>query len=867
MYSTSDFLINHAYRNVWCAPTQDRQYIVAPQRLTTRRGTLGGLRVGMRYINLPTPSDLYHVFVFGDIPPMMVGMDTISDTWVGAKAHCNRTSLLIDIYTSAGIHIPTHRAFFLYDHSGTLVVAIQHTPKCANIGDERVYFRWRSNAWFDTQGVLGTTQGIEIDGTTVTSSEQLYGLQVVLQEIKQRLGAVFIYVNGKRVRDLSPATAVVGDVVEYVYDGSVREVREIAVKDLLGFDSLVDQCGKFLVPGPGLGDTIDYLDDIDVYLIRYSAAALYTGVFYHRNHPDAIRMVTHRDYSLNSAYVQGLVEQHGWSWSDDIRVEVIVRHSGLIRELVDEHHRIKELYKLPEAKRLKAMIGEDAVVSTWTASELERSEYLQLMRMKAGTLDRPMVQAAYGYNAISKLINNTPVRIPATGRISTPHAARNRATFYEYDESGRLLGWHRHNANFEYLAHDPQARYVEVYPGHGGIGLCTAYNRTDYRIASDVEYRFYVSPKDAGDSNRWQDVTGDTRFYQIVNNVVQWKVDLNHFHTAIRNSLDFLAYDLTIDRRDDLLAVTIRVDEVRIGLIPTAGIMEIPPGELDVILNGADLVAGIDYYVQWPMICVVTKHHLNAGRLQNLHIRGRGFCRTDMRLDTKDDTGFVHKGRLSRNAHFHLRDDRVTRISIGGSLYLPDEVAFAEDGALTEEDSLNGYPYRIHHPIIPMAGVIDGDTYAFRTSSEMVDREIEDYLTLHLPEESEENPNPITTYYRVFSPLCSKLIFDMLNGIFSVEEFKGEYSNDFLRERLRGYDWILPFDPALIGVDERYVVIHPHAELNKVGLNAYQYRLLQRAIDVMLDGKVDIVRHIEIVPEGEEYPGLSDTHNHLSAEV
>lgn len=867
MYSTSDFLINHAYKHVWCAPTQDRQYIVSPERLTSRRGTLGGLKVGMRYINLPTQSDLYHVFVFGDLPPMMVGMDTVVDTWISAKNHCNRTSLLIDVYTSSGIHLPLHRTFFLYDRSGHLVVAVMHTPRCASVGDEALYFRWRSNAWFDGQNSLGTPDGIEVDGATIASSDDLYTWQVRLQGIRQRQGGVFIFVNGRRVRDLSILTVAVGDVIEYVYDGSIREVRELPLKDLLSFDSVLDGCGKFLVPSANIGDTIDYLDDVDFYVLKYSAPALYSGYFYHRNQPNAIRMVTHRDYALNSAYLLGTIGDHGWVWDDNIRVEVTVRNAGLIRELVDEHHRIKELFKLPEALRLGAMIGENSGVGVWSAHELERSDYLSIMRTPGGTLQRSVVENAYGYNAVSKLINDTPVKLPANRTIDVPHASRSGATFFEYDQTGKLIGWNEQAASLHYIARDPRTAYVEVYPGKGGVGLCSVYDDTGLKLKEGIEYRFYVCPKNGTSIKSWIDVTGDDRYYALVNKVVVWKIDRNNFHTAIRNDRDFLLYATEIDYVDDLLVFTIQSDRVSVGSIPTAGVMEVPPGEVDVFLNGSDLIEGIDYYIDWPAVGIVTKNHLNPGRAQQVVIRGRGFCKSDMSRDRDADYGFVDQGRLSRNGRFHVRDDRVSRISIGGSLYLRDEVVFSEDGSIATHQEINGYPYRIHHPIIPLSSVGIADTYLYRQRSHVVDGQVEDYLTQLIPESADPTPNPIVAHYKVFSPLCSKLIYDMLRGVLLIDEFKGEYSLDTLRRRLRGYDWILPFDPAVNGVDERYVVIHPHAEIGKVGLNTYQYRLLHRAVEVMLKGNVELNRHIDIVPEGSEYPNPYNGHIHFNDEV
>lgn len=148
-----------------------------------------------------------------------------------------------------------------------------------------------------------------------------------------------------------------------------------------------------------------------------------------------------------------------------------------------------------------------------------------------------------------------------------------------------------------------------------------------------------------------------------------------------------------------------------------------------------------------------------------------------------------------------------------------------------------------------MLDVTSVDTYTLRGISELIDKEVSDYLSIKLPEVVEGTPSPAPAWYTVFSPLCSKLIYDMLLGILPMDEFSGEYSDQYVRERLRGYDWILPYDPAIRGVNENYVVIHPHPETDPVELSLNQYRLLGRVIDVFLGGKVDFSRYTVIVEE------------------
>ena len=869
MVSSTDFLVDDAYRRVWCSPEQDRQKIVGPARISKRQGEIGNTKIGMRQYNMPTTNEWYHLFMIGDLLPEQVGMNNIVDKWVSVQAHCNSTSLLIDLYTNKGLHIPAHRAYFLYTGNGALILAILDSKKIAHFGLEQPWIRWRSNAWFDGDHVP-KNGGIEIDGFTPQTESQFYTFQAKYRAAKAKLGYTWAFVNGVRVRDLNLTTLALGDYVEYVRDASVKEVLEIPVKDLKSFDSILDNKGKYLLPRPGLGTVIDFSDDVDIYVLNYLQAARYIGYYYHQNHVDAIRNVTHRDYSIAQMYLRkGIEEDWQWSYLKDLRVEVIVRHSGWIRELADEAHRIKELFKLDEDKRIDVMVGTSAGVDVWRAANLENSAYPALMRAEQGTITRQQVEDAYGYNALSRLIGDTPFKIAASEKwIALPFGLIGLSTVYEYDQLGRMIGWHLHDNSIEYPVRDDRCRYIEAYPGVGGVGLSTVHDQVRVPLEAGVDYRFYISNIVNGVSmDNWTDCTGDLTKYSIADNVLTWSVDMTKHHVAVKNSKDFLSYSFDVNYRDDLLAFSINVNEIKVGTTPAPGIMDIPPGEFDLFMNEYGLVEGIDYYVEWPMICVCAKNYMVDGPIQKFTARGRGFPRKDMSRYLPKDSGFVKYGELSHNSRFNVRDDKVTRIEVGGRLYSRDEVGFTEDGTKVSVDVRNGTPYKITHPIIPMMGLTVKDTYTLLAEAEAIDQAVEDYLTIGIPEPEQPNPDAIVNgWYPVFSPFATKLIFDMLNGILPMDEFRDEYSLDWLKQRLVGYTWILPFDPTLKAVDERYVIIHPHPENDVIELNVYQYRLLQRAIDVFLGGDIELNRRLVIVEEGFEHYQEDHPHPHRTWE-
>jgi hypothetical protein len=397
------------------------------------------------------------------------------------------------------------------------------------------------------------------------------------------------------------------------------------------------------------------------------------------------------------------------------------------------------------------------------------------------------------------------------------------------------------------------------------VGLSTVYDTDQVTLKTGVDYRYYVCDISSGVSqNNWTDVTGNTAYYTVTSNVVSWAIDLTKHHVAIRDSGNFLCHTLQLDYRDDLLTLTVNIDEVQSGRVPVTDVMHVPPGQIDIIMNGYTLVPKIDYYVQWPEICIVNKMYLVDGTLQTVVVRGRGFCESDLSMKDAEDYGFVAYEMLSHNARFNVRDDQVCRITVGGQLFTRDEVGFSEDGSVLVNDVKNGTPYLITHPVIPLMGITDTDTYTLLNAAEVIDQKVEDYLTEYLPEAAQTEPTGIPAWYQVFSPFCAKLIYDMLNGNLAMDEFEGAYTLQQVKEKLVGYEWILKYDPSLIGVDEDFVIIAPHPETEVIELTIYQYRFLARAVEVFLNNKVALNHHLVIVEPGYEHEQIDHPHPHRS---
>ena len=862
MYSTNNLLIDHAYRNVWCGPGQDTQHIVSPVRISPERGALWSTPIDNSQYNLPTQGDRYDVFVFSDILPELVGMADTKEVWIPVVNHVKNTPMSIYLFNKEGVFFPLQLAWFLYTRMGNLVIALKRNDRAIKwvelVNGEYKYnplfVRWRSPAVYkeldDSYRKLVDYSYLEYKGNNI--DYQTWRNRLIEQ--KALYPTIKVYHNGFRVRDFDTNVLRGNDHLEWYYESDVRRTIEYKLNELPSFESELDGTRKYLLTRGQLGEGIDFVDDIDVFIKNYTKANYYNGVYYHQAQVDSIRMVTHRDYALKSAYVHAAILNQGWSLNDDIRIELVVRYSGYDRALVDEAHRIKELFKLDDVSRVNAMVGSDSGVDAWKASELENSMYLKLMSAPYHSLTADNVIEAYGYNAVARILGDLPTEIETGNRfIKLKRAQQQACTVYEYSAQGQMLGFYVVEGQTQYALRHPNTKYAEVLIGKGGISLEVSYNvhttTRVFRMDPKRAYRVYKGLiGTSGSVGYWEDVTGDEEVYTLnEQKEVIWNQVGNGVVTAIKNDLDFLSKTFTLPNTDGAYVFTVGTEEVYPGVSDVYEMMSLKPGEYDVFLNGWDLVEGIDFYCNWPEFCIVNKRYLDHTKeAQEITIRARGFCTKELETDHQIDSGFIIHNQLSRNATFNLRDDKVTRVTVGGALKLKESLGFAEDGTLVDAIP-NGTPYKISHPYIPLMVMVPEDTYDYRERANVVDKQIEGYMDEYHKEDEVLTPNPIPERYPVVSPFISKIIEDMKGGFITTDEMESYLTVQEVKERFKGYTYLLAYDPTVREERDDLFKFTPHQYKDLIDLDLYQYRVVEMLIRAYLNNRIELSRYVRIV--------------------
>lgn len=855
------YLVDHAMKNVWCNPDQDNQLIFAAHKITLPYGELNRFRLMNRQVDLPTRGKRYHVYQVGQIQPAALGLLSPAEPWVVEKwvkfsDAINQIKVLVNLYTVDGVCLPRHNAYYMFSNDRALIFAVEIDSKIPiDYEQEQIFVRLYSNAYYQSYRADATEDFLFCKGEKVADMPTILSYQAQIAQFRQRPGHVSCYVNGFMVPDVSPLTATPGDRVEFLYDSSVKYSIVYTVNSLETFNSELDHKYKYLLHATVSGnDTIDYQDDIDIHILNQKPTGAFKGFYYHRNSPDSHRMVTHRDYSIVPDYFQSiatkLLDKCGEAGGDvrAMKLEVLVRNSGYYRPLIYDHNRIFELYKLSDSEVLQAMVGVNSTLDVWKAAKLENCAYTRLMRARQSEVGIQMVQDAYGYNGIAKLVGDTPTRTDLRSDRQTadlPYALQLNSTAFEYDYDGHLIDWHHHTTGSTYEAISSACRTVEVISGQGTDTPEVIFGTNNISLPTYDNYRVYMCFLNDGiPDNVWRDITGSEN-YRVENNVLIWN-DLQYDQfLMIRTDRKFLCYELDVAPVNGNLYFTLAEYEDRgNGLQLTT--LPVPMGELDIFMNGKSLINGLDYIVKFPMVHILNRTHLVSPTdtaQQHFVIRYTGFCDSDLKDRLEGDFGFVEHGFLSNNNRFDIRDDKVLRITVDGAFKHRDELEFSEEhSGINLTDADNGKPYQIKDIIVPLKQLVNENTYSLRDKSKVVDKQVSDYMTIKLPEPDRGNVTVIVQRYPLVSPFFSRLINDLQEGLFTENTLMQPLSDTDIIVMCHQYEPLLAFDPVNEEneIDPRFVIIHPHRSETVKALTLYQYRFLLRVIKLYGRELVDL---------------------------
>lgn len=923
-------LADYAVKNMWGHRELDNQYQLKLGRISPPSGLINNFFYMGRTFQLPDAGTFYHVFSMGGFDINFWNMGQRKNdwwpfgTWKSLAEISHERGVVLDCYNSQGMMFSRSNALILNTYQGVTFIAF---PDQAN---------WREKIK-RSMYIRCYTSDVNINAIPENDKEKYsfgyYGSEMTTVEAwdntRQRyqlyagyqMGRVLFFVNGV-VTDINTYTPVNGDVFEVFYDPTVKKMISYRYKDMADFLSTMDDKRK-VIAFPG--DTTrphhyEYHDDLDLYIRNKRTGQ---AIYYNRNSVDAIRQLTHRDYSLAAVYVDFIIDQlialdkTKRSTVADMYVEISYRETRWKFDLGPTSSRIRDLYLLEDPEKiLGAMTGAQSTIPEWSAPELEKSATNKVLNAIYQELTTVNVRDALGYNGCSVALSASPMYMPyvlpgdpnyqdlfPTPPFETglgyriPPSYVENSTAYEYDENGLLLR-HRGIVNSEWYKPGDGCWYVEYVVGQASTWLDYEISRSDVKIRPGHGFRVYkagwlIDPNDpvkpdnslfvnefeitpngkdiypkpyevkiyaigektnpgeeeifigGRPDGNWVDIT-DTDEYEIVNGHIVWKFDvINHVGMVLFDTVH-LYNEFELNHIDN--SITFQISHAwSIGGLP----LTIEPGQLDLWINNHPAIENVDYYVDFPNVYVMSKMWLKPDGRNTIAYRGRGLAAKG--LIPSSELGFVYDGVIGINGRYNLRVDRPTRTIINGRLYLTEALDANEDlGHGNNVEALNGFPYEVKHIYCDNKYVENHDLHWGFDKARQLDKTISEYLTTnaeYYAKAPKNIPYLEEDRYRLFSPFMSQMANEMRLGFLRVPapgDTEIGYTDQAIDDITRQYQWLLEYDPILRGLDERYFMVHPYSNLDRITVTPNQLTVLSRANDLYLNGVIRMEGFFEV---------------------
>ena len=864
-----NYLVEHAYKNVWCNTAQDNQVVISGPLITKNIGAINRVKAYGRDLPLPTQGERYHVYQIGQCKPSLLGIKDdgliyYTEAWTTFAETVVDEQVWVDVCTENGVSQPRYHTYFIFTKEKGLLIAVPVNSVTRKDVD-RIFLRVYSNAYLTSTPGDANGEQVYTYGKYIRNTQDVLDFEAVLNPYLTKEGGVVLYRNGFVVGRLDLFNLAIGDYVEFMYDSTiVRDIR-IPFSQIDSFVSTLDSLVKYLIRDANMpNNVISFYDDNEIMVCTNDSSDLYKGYYYLRTRTTSARNITHRDYGVPVDYIEkvrlALNQAANTQRTDDQFIRLIVREASVPRPLIFDNNRIFELYKLPDDKVKQAMIGIQAPMELWNAAYLENATYAKMMAYPQ--LNIADVQNAYGYNAASYYLGNTPQKPEDKGAYKTvqvPYGYTLGATAYEYDADGFLIDFYYHDYGTEYICNNYRTAMVEFIYGRGTYTPEVFFGTDNITILPGREYRVYMAYRSPDNSlQEWKDITGSP-LYRVENGVLLWNNLETDYLLMVRTDRTHLAYSTYIEPVDGVVFFTLSENENR-GTGLNDNILPVPLGDLDIWLNGKALVRNIGYYVDFPKVYITDVDAMVPQTLQSnngiwsltgqqkITVRFAGFASKDLEIDPIEDSGFIQHGYLSRNYKFDIRDDKVLRMTVGGGIKHRSDLEFAEDHDQVHViNAVNGQPYQIKDIIVPVHYVLPVDTYAYRQASIDIDNKVSDYMTIKLPEPAKNAVSTIVHRYTVYSPFMQKLIMDIKAGHFDSTPLSKAWSSRDIPRLCAGYEYLLAYDPTRNEYHSGFVNLIPHNLDVMIDLNLFQFRFINEVVKFYFDGKIDLTNFIRLV--------------------
>lgn len=869
--------------NYWANPEENGQYQVNIFPIVGEYGIRKNFGYMNKWRSAPLNDSIYHVFSAAGLHPgywsffnQLMNRNPF-DQWVNLADLAEARGVHFDVYNAKGYQYPRTKIWVMKTYDRLTLIAIEKLKALPVDPKLEMFFRvYRPSVLVDNIEREEPEQPNRFKYKTLIYTSVVEFREIVQHYLawKKLPGYTGVLVDGQIYdKDLSIAPPFdVSTVIEVWHDPTVIRSEIYNYNSLKDYYSILDKKRKVILHPPNKkGDfTLRYFDDNDYYLVGKSGKGLYL----HRNNVTTVRQLTHRDVVIADDAIRNTC-----SYSEDlaipnqVKIRVLIRATKWDRQWLHDSNRVRFLYRMPDADILRAFTGARSNMEEWRADNLEMSYANDFRRSQFRNLTTEGALKAVGYNAATRILSEPLFKAkyePGSRGIDIPITYRDLGTAWEYDAEGKLLDFYNFSNSRHYSPRNPKCELVEFTFGESGRDIDILITNKSETISPNFDYRVYTSGYSIDKESlvgELTDVTGNEEIYSIENGIITWnKLDQVNQRGVIISNRKTLAYSFELDHLDKNLSFDVTHIYSPGGLISPINFAQI-----DLWLNDHPLIDNVDWFIKGNSIYIHNKQFIKEGP-QKITIRGYGISPVKDHTLHETELGFIDGGVIGNFDRYHLRNDRATRIVIGGRLVHSDDVPRAERERPADQwNELNGLPYMVKHIHCPIRYVREYSNFPLKEEERKLDKKVSDYLTKYLPKPSKdedaitwENGSPfpdgrnelpsipnLLDKYRLFSPFLSVIVNTLVAGFIKlpevIEEEKGvKFSDQDIYKLVQRFTWWLEFDPAKRDFDRRYFAIMPYANYEKVVVNKEEFLFIKQINDTFLDSVCIIEGHFEV---------------------
>ncbi len=788
--------------HLWPDPSADFQFPITAERLSGVSGFTQGFTYMNRYIPLPDNTNTYHVFVAGRLNPELLKLSLTDTLWNNYTDIINQKNMYASAYMTIGLEIPRQDLFFSFGKTKTLLIALRWnlTTGFDYSLIENISTRFYSSTYLQdnpniSYKALSLNMGSSDDVTIINNFYNQYYPQE---------GGIILFVNGQIS---SIDQVVINTSVDIIYDPTIKNVFIQDVDNLPTFISELDKQRKYLVHMNDQNQTVDFLDDIDFYIVGYISESSYVGLYYQRNNIQNVRQITFHDYALLTNNVWNIISYFQNDLSHyKFKVVLNIRRTGMTQNPLTTNHRLFQILHISSDLQQTLIYGINAVNELWNAKGLEKSQTMMYLQSYFNQLDQYNSFDIVGYNSTcSRICSPVMYLNTSTDEILLPICYSANSTILEYDYNGALTTISSNYQNGSYQLKSQSTRALKFLSGQTTANAGDIYISLlePYVLGIGEMFRVYGEL-----SGVWKDVTNEC---SVTDGAVY---PISGYDSLILKTGKYI-YLIEGQYASQYFGVSIALTDTYVS--------QIPYGSLEVYLNGYRMVRYVDFDILGNIVYIY-----NNNKMRNTNkvlVLGKYFCNSDLSVL---DLSHIGVGPISEiNTASAFNDQKPYTIIIDNTLFFTNTTYNSEYVHYSIEEEVPNLTYYLSQ-----------DSQNLFVAEKLIDDKLKIIVQAI-------NNTFIPAYGMVFnkltiiSPFLGTVLNNLVNGKYN-DFIYNSYSLPDINSLLLPLNNLLNIDPLYnSNVSENYYSVYPFYSALPIDLDPYQYKFYKSVLKQYANGKLD----------------------------